>query len=157
MQKSCAFIATSDKSLRVRPGRPGTRAPRSWGGDSPRLVWSAPFESFLRDRVPGSSRQRGLLTVSALPPTAVLSRFLPYLHSSFLPPQDSACVNSAPFMQAPKNWCFGTLVLEKALESLLDCKEIQPVHPKGDQSWVFIGRTDAEAETPIFWPPDAKS
>jgi len=58
---------------------------------------------------------------------------------------------------APKNWCFWTVVLEKALESLLDCKEIQPVHPKGDQSWVFIGRTDVEAETPIFWPPDAKN
>ena len=58
---------------------------------------------------------------------------------------------------APKNWCFWTVVLEKTLESLLDCKEIQPVHPKGDQSWVFIGRTDAEAETPILWPPDAKS
>ena len=52
---------------------------------------------------------------------------------------------------------FWTVVLEKTLESPLDCKEIQPVHPKGDQSWVFIGRTDAEAETPIFWPPDAKS
>ena len=49
------------------------------------------------------------------------------------------------------------LVLEKTLESLLDCKEIQPVHPKEDQSWVFIGKTDVEAETPIFWPPDAKS
>ena len=49
------------------------------------------------------------------------------------------------------------MVLEKTLESPLDCKEIQPVHPKGDQSWVFIGRTDAEAETPILWPPDGKS
>ena len=58
---------------------------------------------------------------------------------------------------APKNWCFWTVVLEKTLESPLDCKEIQPVHPKGEQSWVFIGRTDVEAETPIFWPPDAKS
>ena len=57
----------------------------------------------------------------------------------------------------PKNWCFWTVVLEKTLESPLDCKEIQPVSPKGDQSWVFIGRTDAEAETPILWPPDAKS
>ena len=56
-----------------------------------------------------------------------------------------------------KNWCFWTVVLEKTLESPLDCKEIQPAHPKGDQSWVFIGRTDVEAETPIFWPPDAKS
>ena len=55
-----------------------------------------------------------------------------------------------------KNWCFWTVVLEKTLESPLDCKEIQPVHPKGDQSWVFIGRTDVEAETPIFWLPHAK-
>ena len=58
---------------------------------------------------------------------------------------------------ALKNWCFWTVVLEKTLESPLDCKEIQPVHPKGDQSWVFIGRIDDEAETPILWPPDAKS
>ena len=58
---------------------------------------------------------------------------------------------------APKNWCFWTVVLEKTLESPLDGKEIQPVHPKGDQSWVFIGRTDFEAETLILWPPDAKS
>ena len=58
---------------------------------------------------------------------------------------------------APKNWCFWTVVLEKTLESPLDCKEIQPVHPKGDQSWVFIGRTDVEAGTPILWLPDAKS
>ena len=55
------------------------------------------------------------------------------------------------------NWCFWTVVLEKTLESPLDCKELQPVHPKGDQSWIFIGRTDAEAETPILWLPDAKS
>ena len=58
---------------------------------------------------------------------------------------------------APKNWCFWTVVLEKTLESPLGCKEIQPVHPKGDQSWVFIGRTDAEAEAPVLWPPHAKS
>ena len=57
----------------------------------------------------------------------------------------------------PKNWCFWTVVLEKTLENPLDCKEIQSVHPQGDQSWVFIGRTDAEAETPIIWPPHAKS
>ena len=56
-----------------------------------------------------------------------------------------------------KNWCFWTVVLEKTLESPLDCKEILPVHPKGDQSWVFIGRTDVEAETPILWPHDAES
>ena len=58
---------------------------------------------------------------------------------------------------APKNWCFWTVVLEKTLESSLDFKEIQPVHLKGNQSWIFIGRTDVEAETPIHWPPDAKS
>ena len=57
----------------------------------------------------------------------------------------------------PKIWCFWTVVLEKTLESPLDCKEIQPVHPKVDQSWVFIGRTDVEAETPILLPPDMKS
>ena len=58
---------------------------------------------------------------------------------------------------ALKNLCFWTVVLEKTLENPLDCKEIQPVHPKGNQSWIFIGRTDVEAETPILWPPDAKN
>ena len=58
---------------------------------------------------------------------------------------------------APKSWCFWTVVLENTLESPLDCKEFQPVHPKGDQSWVFIGGTDVEAETPMLWPPDAES
>ena len=58
---------------------------------------------------------------------------------------------------APKNWCFWTVVLEKTLESPLDCKEIQPVHPKGNQSWVFPGRADVEAETPIIWPHVMKS
>ena len=58
---------------------------------------------------------------------------------------------------ALKNWCFWTVVLEEILENSLDGKEIQPVHPKGNQSWIFIGRTDAEAETPILWPPDTKN
>ena len=58
---------------------------------------------------------------------------------------------------ALKNWCFQTVVLEETLESLLDCKENSPVNPKGNQSWIFIGRTDAEAETPILWPPDVKN
>ena len=95
---------------------------------------------------------------------------------SILKIRDS-CANKGPFSQSygfssshvwvweldykeswvPRNWCFWTVVLEKTLESALDCKEIQPVYPKGDQSWVFIGRTDAEAEAPIFWPPDAKN
>ena len=57
----------------------------------------------------------------------------------------------------PKNWCFWTVVLEKTLESPLDCKEIQPVHHKGNQFWIFIRRTDAEGDTPILWPPDAKN
>ena len=58
---------------------------------------------------------------------------------------------------APKNWCFWTVLLEKTLESSLDFKEIKPVNPKGNQPWIFIGRTDVEAETPILWPPDAKN
>ena len=58
---------------------------------------------------------------------------------------------------ASKDWCFWTVVVEKTLESPLDCKEIKPVNSKGNQSWIFIGRTDAEAETPILWPPDVKS
>ena len=57
----------------------------------------------------------------------------------------------------PKNWCFRIVVLEKTLDSLLDCKEIKPVNPKGNQHWTFIRRTDAEDEAPILWPPDAKS
>ena len=57
----------------------------------------------------------------------------------------------------PKNWCFWTVVLEKALQSPLDCQEIKPVNPKGNQSWIFIGRTDTEAEVPILWPLDAKN
>ena len=56
-----------------------------------------------------------------------------------------------------KNWCFWTMVLEKTLESPLDSKEMQPIHPKGNKSWIFIGRTDAKAETPILWPPDARN
>ena len=58
---------------------------------------------------------------------------------------------------APKNWCFWTVVLEKTLENPLDCKEIQPVNPKGNQSWIFIGRTDVGAEAPVLWPPDVKN
>ena len=58
---------------------------------------------------------------------------------------------------APKNWCFWIVVLENTLESPLICKEIQPINPKWKQSWIFIGRTDTKAETPIFWPPDAKT
>ena len=72
----------------------------------------------------------------------------------------SSCMNvrvSYKESWVAKNWCFWTVVLEKTLESPLDCKEIQPVHPKGNQSWIYIGRTHAEAETPILWPPDVKN
>ena len=61
-----------------------------------------------------------------------------------------------PSSWVPKKWCLWTVVLQKTYESPLNCKEIQPFHPKGNQSWIFIGRTDTEAETPIFWPPDVK-
>ena len=57
----------------------------------------------------------------------------------------------------PKNWCIWTVVLEMTLESPMDCKEIKPINPKGNQSWIFIGRTDAEAEAPVLWPPDTKN
>ena len=58
---------------------------------------------------------------------------------------------------APKNWCFWTVVLEKTLESPFNCKEIKPVHPKGNQPWIFTGRSDAKAETPVLWPPEVKN
>ena len=67
------------------------------------------------------------------------------------------CESDCEESWAPKNWCFWTVVLEKTLESPLACKEIKPVHPKGNQPWTFIGRTDAETEAPILWPPDVKS
>ena len=58
---------------------------------------------------------------------------------------------------APKNWCFWTMVLEETLESPMECRDIKPVHPKGYQPWIYIGRTDAKAEAPVLWPPDAKN
>ena len=64
---------------------------------------------------------------------------------------------SSAILGPPPNWCFWTVLLEKTLESPLDCKEIQPINPKGNRSWIFIGRTDAEAETPILWPSDVKN
>ena len=74
-------------------------------------------------------------------------------HLEELPPRELDCEES----WAPNNWCFWTVVLEKTLESPLDCKEIQPVHYEGDQPWDFFGRNDAKAETPVLWPPHAKS
>ena len=69
----------------------------------------------------------------------------------------SLIIREMQIKTAWKNWCFWTVMLEKTLGSPLNCKEIQPVNPKGNQPWIFIGRTDAEAETAILWPPDAKS
>ena len=67
------------------------------------------------------------------------------------------CESSTIKKWMPKNWCFWAMVLENTLKSSLDCKEIKPVHPEGNQSWIFIGRTDAVAETPIVWPPDMRN
>ena len=76
----------------------------------------------------------------------------------YFPWSDGTGCHDLSFLNVePKNWCFWTVVLEKTLESPLDCKEIQPVHSKGDQSWDFFGRNDVEAETPILWPPDVKN
>ena len=81
------------------------------------------------------------------------------LHHQFLPMSSHVWMWELDYKDswAPKNWCFWTVVLEKTLEGSLDCKVIQPVNPKGNQSWIFIGKTNAEAETPILWPPDVKN
>ena len=86
-----------------------------------------------------------------------LSRKVRLVKATVFPVVTYGCESWTIKNWAPKNWCFWTVVLENTLESPLDCKEIQLVHPKGTQSWVFTGRTDAEAETPILWPPDSKS
>ena len=96
--------------------------------------------SFLPAKLPLQMQYKWILNVSALQGGAALIQVAKKIRFRFL-----------------QNWCFWTLVLDKTLESPLDCKEIQPVNPKGNQSWIFIGRTDAEAETPIVWPPDAKN
>ena len=85
-----------------------------------------------------------------------------FSHSTSVTPQNFlidpfCCLSCNLFIDLSSSKCFWTVVLEKTLESPLECKEIQPVHPKGDWSWVFIGRTEVEAETPILWPPDVKS
>ena len=82
---------------------------------------------------------------------------LPFPSDPGIEPRSPIFQEDALTSEPPGNWCFWTVVFEKTLESPLDCREIQPVHPKGNQSWVFIGRTDVEAETQIFWPPDVKS
>ena len=97
---------------------------------------------------------------------APLSKLFPLFNNSFINLSAFLAISSGHVWMweldykegwAPKNWCFWTVVLEKTLGTPLDCKEIQPVHPKGDQSWVFIGRTDVEAETLILWPSDVES
>ena len=82
---------------------------------------------------------------------------LPFPSDPGIKPRSPIFQEDALTSEPPGTWCFWTVVFEKTLESPLDCREIQPVHPKGNQSWVFIGRTDVEAETQIFWPPDVKS
>ena len=85
-----------------------------------------------------------------------VSLFLPFPYSTFWKSLCTVRVGPGSKLSA-KNLCFWTVVLDKTLESPLDCKEIKPVHSEGDQPWAFIGRTDAEAETPVLWPPHAKS
>ena len=117
------------------------------------------------------------LTVVICWPTAILGQSLWTKGRTELSLRAIAFANKGPYIQSygfssshvwmwefdhkeswvPKNWCFWTAMLEKTLESPFDRKEIQPVHPKGNQPWIFIGRTDAEAETPILWPPGVKS
>ena len=101
-----------------------------------------PFSILPTNRQPDPEPGLGWRThrAAGLQKTRICSCLFPYLSS-----------------WAPKNKCFWTVVLEKTLESPLDCKEINPVNPKGNQSWIFIGRTDAEAETPILWLPDVKN
>ena len=105
-----------------------------------------------------------VLTVASLPAYKFLKRQIRWsgfpisfriFHSLLWSTQSNALAYKESW--AVRTWCFWTVVLEKTLESPLDCKESQPVHPKGNQSWIFIGRTDAEAETLILWAPDAKN
>ena len=95
---------------------------------------------------------RGTLTELLVPST---NTYIPSTNNTYI----NVCMWELDYKESweTKNWCFWTMMLEKTLESPLDCKEIQPVHPKGNQSWILIGRTDAEAETPVLWPPDAKN
>ena len=109
--------------------------------------------------LPGESQGRGSL-VAAVYAVAQSRTRLKWLSSqSYGFSSGHVCVWELNYKEswAPKNWCFWTVVLEKTLESPLDYKEIQLVHPRGNQSWIYIGRTDAEAETPVLWPPDAKN
>ena len=126
----------------------------------------------------GAPKSLQMMTAAMkLKDTCFLRRKVMTNRNTILKSRDITFANKSPFSQGygfskchvwmweldykeswvPKNWCFWTVVLEKTLESPLDCKEIQPVHLKGNQSWIFIGRIDAEGETPILWPPDAKS
>ena len=132
--------------------------PETWGHNS------QPFSSSLRWQLPQGRQPMFSQKLSAAlkPQVTLLLSFRGYwtLYLAYF------CIPSLYFLSkvldhkegwAQKNWCFWTMVLEKTPESPLDCKEIKPVNSKGNQPWVFIGRTDAEAETPILWPPDGKS
>ena len=117
----------------------------------------ATHSSILAWKIPGTEEPDGLQSVGSqrwtwLSDFCYIAKWFSYTYLCVY-----IYIDTHTHTHTPKNWCFWTVVLEKTLESPLDCKEIQPAHPKGDQSWVFIGRTDVEAETPIFWLPDAKS
>ena len=122
-----------------------------------RLLWSGDF--------PGKSTGVGCQWLLHDQPRQYIQKQRHYFANKRLSSQSYGFSSSHVWMweldykesSALKNWCFWTVVLERTLESPLDCKEIQPVHPKGNQSWLFIGRTDVEAETPIHWPPDVKN
>ena len=140
----------------------------SLGGEDPLEEGMATHSSILAWRIPWAEEPGGLWSIGSQRHRHDWSN-LAHTYASFAnkgPSSESYGFSSGHVWMweldskeswAVKNWCFWTVILEKTLESPLDSKEIQPVHLKGDQSWVFIGRTDAEAETPILWPPDAKS
>ena len=124
----------------------------------------ATHSSVLAWRIPGTGKPGGLLSMGSHR-VRLLKRLSSSSSSSIISSQGYGFSSGHVWMWeldceegwAPKNWCSWTVVLEKTLESSLDWKEIQPVHPRGDHSWIFIGRIDAEAETPILWPPDVKN
>ena len=126
------------------------------------LFWGAPKSLQM---VTASMKLRDAWKKSHDQPRQHIKKQRQYFASKGLPSQSYGFSSSHVWMWeleyleswVPKNWCFWTVVLEKTLESPLDCKETQPVHPKRNRSWIFIGRTDTEAETQILWPPDIKN
>ena len=124
----------------------------------------ATHSSVLAWRIPGTGKPGGLLSMGSHR-VRLLKRLSSSSSSSIISSQGYGFSSGHVWMWeldceegwAPKNWCSWTVLLEKTFESPLNCKEIQPIHRKGNQSWIFSGRTDTEAEIPILWPPDAKN